>query len=280
MKVRIAAVALRWQPPPPAGTETITTGMRRSGDTMPSDSDSDGFTDTSGDSVAADSTGLPDDVRTAARRYWRRTLAVRALLGVGYFVVSIVILFSLPFLPALALIAVLLVTLVAPVFTSGGTIELTTDRSPAAVREEFTEGMPPLLGFQAALADDIRLTATGAEYDLSGLGGVRSTTFRVETKHLADGDSDAASDDSGVNADAASDADFAAVVTVGDEPWARYWVTTSDCGAETAVRITVVRHRRVGIRRLPDLLFARRYRRRLFEPQGYTLVEENTSLSV
>jgi hypothetical protein len=34
------------------------------------------------------------------------------------------------------------------------------------------------------------------------------------------------------------------------------------------------------VRRLPDFVFGRRYRRELFEGQGYTLVDDDTSLSV
>jgi len=242
---------------------------------MPSNPNAD---DPAAADTAGDPTTVPDAVQTAAHQYWRRTVTVRVLLGLGYFVVSVALLFSLPFIPALAVIALLIGTLAGPVFTTGGTIELTTDRSPAAVSDDFTGGMPPILGFQAALADDIRPTETGAEYDLSGLGGVRSTTFHVETKQLADSVS---SSDAGSSGDAnETDADFEAIVTVGDEPWGRYRVATDDRGAETAVTITAVRHRRVGVRRLPDLLFGRRYRRQLFDEQGYTLVADNTSLSV
>lgn len=234
-------------------------------------------TDETTDSVDTvdDATDVPAAVRTAARRYWRRTLALRAVVGGGYFVATVAVLFALPYLPALAVIVVLLGTFVAPVFKSGGTIELTTQKSPATVRDEFTVGMPPILGFQAALADDIRLTETGAAYDLSGVSGFWSTTFRVETTQLAGSASRSDVDDAND-----ADADFEAVVTVGDEPWARYRVTTSDRDTETAVTITVVRHRRVGIRKLPDLLLGRRYRRDLFEGHGYTLVDETTSLSV
>ena len=186
----------------PVGTETTTTETRRAADTMPSPSD----TVDSADPVA-DTAAAPADVRTGARRYWRRTLALRVIVGFGYFVVSVAVLLTLPYFPALAVIVVLLATLAAPVFKTGGTIELTTDRSPAAIRDDFTSATPPVVGFQAALADEIRSTATGAEYDLSTAFGLRSATMTVETERLAD---DSKSAD--------SDADIEIIVTVGGDP--------------------------------------------------------------
>ncbi|RJX50054.1 hypothetical protein [Halonotius pteroides] len=226
------------------------------------------------DATTDDRTAVPSVVRTAARRYWRRTLALRALTCLGYFVISIAVLFTLPYIPALAGIVVLLGTLAAPVFKTGGTIELTTDRSPAAVRDDFTDATPPVVGFQAALADEIRSTATGAEYDLSTALGLRSATMTIETERLA-GDSDTADGDA-----ADSNADLELVVTVGDKPWGRYTVTTDERDGKTAVRITMIPARRFGVRRLPDFVFGRRYRRQLFDGQGYTLVADDTSLSV
>jgi len=216
------------------------------------------------DAIDADQTAVPSAVRTAARRYWRRTLALRALVALVYFPVSVAILLTLPYLPALAVIIVLLGTLAAPLFTTGGTIELTTDRSPAAVRDEFTSATPPVVGFQAALADEIRPTETGAEYDLSTALGLRSATMVVETKRFEDD----------------ADADVEIVVTVGDKPWGRYTVRTHKRGGDTAVTITAVPDRRFGVRRLPDFVFGRRYRRHLFDGQGYTLVDDDTSLSI
>lgn len=266
------------------GTETTTTGTRRTADTMPSHSD----TVDSADPVA-DTAAVPADVRTAARRYWRRTLALRVLVGLGYFVVSVAVLLTLPYLPALTIIVVLLGTLAAPVFKTGGTIELTTDRSPAAIRDDFTDTTPPMVGFQAALADEIRSTATGAEYDLSTAFGLRSAMMTVEPELLAGdsdigngdaADGDVANDDADTDTATDSNADLEIVVTVGDKPWGRYTITTDERDGETALRITMIPDRRFGVRRLPDFVFGRRYRRKLFEGQGYTLVDDDTSLSV
>lgn len=216
------------------------------------------------DATNADQRAVPSAVRTAARRYWRHTLALRALVALVYFPVSVAILLTLPYLPALAVIVVLLGTLAGPLFNPGGAIELTTDRSPAAVCEDFTSATPPVVGFQAALADEIRPTETGAEYDLSTALGLRSATMTIETKRFED--------------DAAADIEI--VVTVGDKPWGRYTVTTHKRGDDTTVMITAVPDRRFGVRRLPDFVFGRRYRARLFDGQGYTLVADNTSLSI
>jgi len=226
------------------------------------------------DATDANRTAVPAVVRTAARRYWRRTLALRVLVALVYFPVSVAILFTLPYLPALAVIVVLLGTLAAPLFNTGGTIELTTDRSPAAVREDFMSATPPVVGFQAALADEIRPTETGAEYDLSTAFGLRSATMTIETERLA-GDSDPGND-----AATDSNADLEIVVTVDDKPWGRYRVATSERDDGTAVTITMRPDRRFGVRRLPDFVFGRRYRRQLFDGQGYTLVADDTSLSV
>ena len=216
------------------------------------------------DATTDDRTAVPSVVRTAARRYWRRTLSLRVLVALVYFSVSVAIILTLPYLPALAVIIVLLGTLAAPLFDTGGTIELTTDRSPAAVREDFTSATPPVVGFQAALADEIRATETGAEYDLSTAFGLRSATMAVETKRFEDD----------------ADADVEIIVTVGDKPWGRYTVKTHERGGDTAVTITMRPDRRFGVRRLPDFVFGRRYRRQLFDGQGYTLVADDTSLSV
>lgn len=273
----------------PVGTETTTTGTRRTADTMPSSSDTVDSADPAADPAA--DIAVRADVRTAARRYWRRTLALRVLVGFGYFVVSVAVLLTLPYFPALAVIVVLLATLTAPVFKTVGTIELTTDRSPAAIRDDFTSATPPVVGFQAALADEIRPTASGAEYDLSTVFGLRSAMMTVEPELAGDsdtgngdgdtGDVDVATDDADSDSAATdSNADLEIVVTVGDKPWGRYTITTDERDGETAVRITMIPDRRFGVRRLPDFVFGRRYRRELFEGQGYTLVDDDTSLSV
>ena len=77
-----------------------------------------------------------------------------------------------------------------------------------------------------------------------------------------------------------ADADVEIIVTVGDKPWGRYTVKTHERGGDTAVTITMRPDRRFGVRRLPDFVFGRRYRRQLFDGQGYTLVADDTSLSV
>lgn len=223
----------------------------------------------------ADTAGVdvPSAVHAAARRYWRRTLALRGLIALGYFVVAVGLLFTLPFLPALAVIAVLLGTLAAPIFKSGGRIELTTDRDADAVADDFGSATPPVLGFQAALADDIQPTETGVVYDFSTLFGLRSATMHVETERFA-----ADTTDGGDDADSGADGEI--VVTIDDEPWGRYQVTIAERDGATAVTITLNPERRFGVRRLPDFVFGRRYRRALFEGQGYTLVADDTSLSV
>ena len=218
------------------------------------------------DTVTTDNTDLPTAVHSAASRYWRRTLALRGVLGVGYSVITVVLVFTLPYILSLPTLVVLIGTLVAPVHKTGGVIELTTDRDADAVRDDFTTGIPPILGFQAALADDIRPAETGAEYDLSSVLGLRSKTMRVEAARVADtGD---------------SDAPIELTVTVGGDPWGRYQVTIAERDDETAVTITINPDRRFGVRRLPDFIFGRRYRRHLFEPQGYTLVTDDTSVSL
>lgn len=215
----------------------------------------------------SETVAVPSAVQTAARRYWRRTLALRGLLGVGYFGVSVAILLTLPYVPALAVIAVLLGTFAVPVFKNRGTIELTTHRSPDVVADDFTR-VPPVLGFQAALADNIRLTDVGTEYELSSALGLRSTTMRVETERVAD------------RGEPETDVAINVVVTVGDEPWGQYQITANERDGDTAVTIRMVPDRRFGVRRLPDFVFGRRYRSHLFAGQGYTLVADDTSLSV
>lgn len=168
-----------------------------------------------------DSTPSPDDsidpppaVSTLARGYWRRTLVLRSVLGLGWFLACLALLATFPFLPAVALIVVLIGALVAPVFRTNGQIRLRTDRDVKIVREDFCGPTPPLFGFQAALADDIRSTPDGAEYDLSALFGLRSSTMSIQAhQYSADSANDVVDRIHGDDATDSSDATDASSIT-------------------------------------------------------------------
>lgn len=270
-------------------------------------------------SVTDDSIEPPPAVSTLARGYWRRTLVLRSVLGLGWFLACLALLATLPFLPAVALIVVLLGALVAPVFRTNGQIRLRTDRDVKTVREDFCGPTPPPFGFQAALADDIRSTPDVAAYDLSALFGLRSSTMRIQAHQdsadSADGvvgrthgddatdpsdatdASDIADVDNGSNVVTESETvndtdstdstdtdvnapDLELTVTVDDHPWGHYRITTRERPGETDVVIEAESTRRFSIRRLPDWIVAKRYRARLFDAQGYRLLAHDSTLSV
>ena len=272
-------------------------------------------------SAAIGSVGVSPAVSTLAGRYWRRTLALRSLLGLVWFLSCLALLGGLPFLPAVALIVVLLGALVAPVFTTDGEIQLRTDRDAKTVREDFLGPTPPVFGLQAALADDIRQTPDGVAYDLSALLGLRSTTMTLRADdypidsagddttdriHRDDdtdprdatdssiADANDGSDSADTNdANASTDAndgsnvvtdtdgsDLELTVTVGGNPWGHYRITTRERQGETDVVIETESTRRFSIRRLPDWFVANRYRARLFDAQGYSLLAHDSTLSI
>lgn len=218
-------------------------------------------------SSAADKSEFSAEMTTLARGYWRRVLALRGALGVIWFVLCVSMFFVLPSLPAIVVIALLIVLLAVPLYKSGGDIELTTGRDADTVADDFAGSVPPILALQAVLADEIRRTETGFEYDLSSALGLWSTTMRIEI--------DRATDDPDP-----TKTGFTLDVSVGDQSWGTYAVTAREREGKTDVTIEAASNRRFGIRRLPDWVVARRYRDRLFDAQGYTLVAERSALSL
>ncbi|AZH26295.1 hypothetical protein [Haloplanus aerogenes] len=203
----------------------------------------------------------PPDAVAIASRYRRleRPLSGAVALLVG--VAAAVAMLSFPLLAALGVVAVVVLVVRAPLFTSQGTARLATEASPEAVRADFAGPTPPSLAFQWGVADAVRETESGATYEFSSLFGLRSTTMAVETHREAGGD-------------------VRLVVTAGGRPWATYEVTVTGGGEDTTVGLTWSSDRRFGLNRLPQWAIAERYRADALGAQGYTVVDREATLSL
>ena len=206
----------------------------------------------------------PSEAVAVAERYRRLERPVSVGFALVVAVGGVAVAFS--FLPTLwaAVAALALAAAVqVPVVTSDGTTRLRTDADPEAVREAFTGPTPPVLPFQWGVADAVRPTEDGAEYDLSYLFGLRSVTMAVETSSPES---------------AAGTLELR--VTADGEPWATYRVTVTEEGGETVVDVAVASDRRFGCNRVPQWLVAERYREAALTSQGYTVERRDHSLSV
>ena len=205
----------------------------------------------------------PSEAVSVAKRYQRIERPISGAVALVVAAVAAVGMLYLPLVSGLLVTAVVLFTVKAPLFKTGGTARLVTDAPPEAVRADFESATPPMLAFQWGVADDVRSMADGAMYDLSYLFGLRSVTMVLETR---------------LNVE---DADYRLVVTTGSNSWGTYDVTiTASDSDETVVDVEWVSNRRFGLNRLPQWLIAERYCAAAFTAQGYTVVDRDTSLSV
>lgn len=210
------------------------------------------------------STGRPPAAVTVAERYQRieRPLSGAVALLVGGAVA--VLLLYLPLASGLLVAAVVVLAVRAPLFEPAGTARLSTDAPPDEVRADFASATPPLLAFQWGVADDVRPTADGANYDLSYLFGLRSVTMEVETRWDVDG------------------ADLRLVVTAAGSPWGTYDVSIEADGETggTVVDVAWTSDRRFGLNRVPQWFVAQRYRPDALAAQGYAVVDRDADISV
>jgi hypothetical protein len=211
----------------------------------------------------------PADAIAVAQQYYRRSRPLTylfALTVVGIVVVGIGL---LPFLQWVGLTLVVVTAVRLPVFTTSGTVQLETTKTPATVREEFTGPFPPVLTFQWGLTDAVEATDSGGQYEISYLFGLRSVTMSTECHATPD----------------AEDTDLELVVTANGSPWARYYISIHDDpestpNGRTVVDIDVEADRRFGLRRLPQWLVANRYRDAALDAQEYTVRERQNNISV
>ena len=189
-------------------------------------------------------------------------------LSVGFTLVVAVGGVALAFTPLPTLWAVVAALALAavvqfPVFSSSGTTRLRTDADPETVREAFAGPTPPVLPFHWGVAETVRATGAGAEYDVPYPFGLRSVTMAVEAERP----------DSAAR-------DLELRVTADGAPWATYRVSVASDGEGSLVDVAVDSDRWFGPNRLPQWLVAARYRADALAAQEYTVAERDHSLSL
>jgi len=229
-------------------------------------------------STSPDADPRRSDVRSVAKRHRRAERAVSWLVALSVAGTFLAAFALADLLPALAVAAVLLVALRAPVLRRRGTTRLLTDAAPDAVTEEFASAAPPALAFQWAVADEVRPTSdgTGGVYEHSSLLGLRTYSLAVETEVEAtgDGDGDAGGPVARVRIEG----------TLDGRPWGAYAVAVRDAddGApgETVVDVELLSRRRFGLRSVPQALVADAYYADAFAAQGYAVADRDVSFAV
>lgn len=212
---------------------------------MPSESDAD----------------VPADAAAVADRYRRLERLVTGAVTVLAAGTAGLAFSALTLGPAIAVAVVVLLGLRAPAFRSSGTVRLTTDADPDAVRADFGGLTPPMLAFQWGVADAVRPTDDGGRYTVTYLLGLRSVDVETAVRSHPD------------------DADVEIVVTAGGRPWATYEVEIRAADGGTVVDAAWESDRRFGLRRLPQWFVAERYREEALSAQGYDVVERDARLT-
>ena len=211
-----------------------------------------------------DDPGRPRGTRTVAERYRRYERPLSALVVTVVMLAFLATFLATSLVPAVAVAAVLLVAVRAPLFETRGTVRLETDASPEAVVDAFTGPTPPVLVFQWGIADTVSADDDAVTYEVSYLFGLRSVEVTVHARTAA------------VDGERTVDLD----VTADGEPWSTYAVRVAREGGRTAVTYDYEADRRFGLRRLPQRFVARRYRDAALEAQGYEVVDRDSRVEV
>jgi hypothetical protein len=203
------------------------------------------------DQDAVGVTPVPPETAAVADRYRRlerpvsyAVALVAAAVGGGAVLLA-------PLVPGLLAAGVVLVALRVPLLYSVGTGTLSTDADPTAVRADFTGPTPPPLAIHWGMADAVEATADGGRFDVSYLFGLLSTTMTVESRTVADA--------------------VELVVTANGSPWATYEASIRERASDgrTVVDVAWRSDRRLGLRRVPQWLVARRFRDAAVGSRGY-----------
>jgi hypothetical protein len=212
-------------------------------------------------------------VRSVAKRYHRAERAVSRLVALSVSGTFLLAFALADLLTALAVAAVLVVAMRAPVLRRRGTTRLRTDATPRAVVDEFASPTPPPLAFQWGVADEVRPTAdrTGGVYEHSSLFGLRSHSLAVETAVETTSDDD--------RDDGAPVARVHVEGTLDGREWGAYSVVVREAGGETVVDVELLPRRRFGLRGLPQALVADAYYADALAAQGYAVVDRDVSFA-
>lgn len=195
-----------------------------------------------------------------ARRYLSRQRVVSSLVAVLVASVFVGTLLLSSLLPALAVGAVLVAVVRAPVIQPSGTVRLRTDADAEAVVNSFAGPTPPVLPFHWGIADRITTDGDTATYRVSYLLGLRSVDVTVRSR---------------TDTTPTGDRRVELEVTVDDRPRSTYTATVSRRSDRTVVEYEYTANRRFALRRLPQRIVADRYRDEALAVQGYTVVERD-----
>lgn len=203
--------------------------------------------------------------RTVAKQYLRRERPLSVLLA-GLVVVTVLGTFLVTSLvPALVVGALLAVIMRAPIIQTHGTVRLRIDDDVETVVKAFSGPTPPVLVFQWGIADEITTKDGVSTYQISYLLGLRSVEMTVHTQTTT-----TPRGERHVEVD----------IRVNDQPWATYTATISQQNGQTVIGCEYTANRRFGLRRLPQLVVADRYRDQSLAVQGYTVVERDSQWSL
>ena len=204
----------------------------------------------------------PAQAIAVAQRYLRHERPLSALVVVAITAIYLATYLATSLLPAIAVGVALFVAVRAPVLRTHGTMRLQSAADPETVRAAFAGPIPPVLAFRWGIADDIGRETDITTYTVSYLFGLQSVdhTLRTHTETTADADR------------------VILKLTANSQQRGTYAVTIRGDGDRTLVDIEYTSDRRVGLRRLPQTLVARRYRDEALAVQGYTVLERNSSL--
>jgi hypothetical protein len=208
-------------------------------------------------------TEIPPEAVAVAKRYVQLERPISALVAGSVVMVFLGSYLLLSLLPAIGVGLCLLVLARGPILRPHGTARLQTEDSIDSVAASFAGSVPPVLGFQWGIADDIRTTGSGVVYEISYLFGLRSLAMRVDSETVGDHQ-------------------ITLAVTADETPWATYdiQIDTAEDGARTSIDVEYTSDQRFGLARLPQLVIANRYRDEILRVQGYDVVERSWKMGV
>lgn len=202
-----------------------------------------------------------ETIVTIAEHYRRLERILR--LGVVLFaiIVCIALVLRFPRWIAVPLVILVLGSLAVPLFDIAGTIQLKSMEDPDVVLTDFASQLPPVLGFQWALADSIQETADGVSYEFTHLFGILTTSLRTNI--------------------AVDQANGIVELTCfeNDSPWGSYLVFVNPTEDGTEVTLKVTADRRYELVRLTQLVAAAYYQDTMFETQGYEVCNRTRSIA-
>ena len=198
-----------------------------------------------------------------ATRYSRRERPVSVLVALFGGVTILATYFATSALPAAGVAAVVIVALRAPLVRSRVRLRLRTDDDPETVADAFAGPTPPVFALQWGIANEVSTDGDGATYTVSYLLGLRSAEVTVHnrTNTAPDGGRVVESE-----------------LQIDGRPWASATTEIRDADDHTTLQVTYASDRRFGLRRLPQLFVAKRYRDEALAAQGYTVVERDAHL--